>query len=234
MNKIKLTPRLQCVADCVKNCKLLADIGTDHAYIPIYTVQNGLAEKAIASEVVKGPLGIASENIKLYNLEDKIIPVLANGLDSAKNADIIVIAGMGGKLICKILDDNIDIAKNADTLVLQPMTCSFELRKYLHANGFKITDEKLAKEEEKIYNIMVVEKGKESFLDEFHYHIGKKLFENRNRLLSEYIRMRANVLKKQFTGMKNSENNNLHQYAKSLEIMYQRFLTEADNYDKGF
>lgn len=234
MDTIKLTPRLQCVASCIKKCNLLADIGTDHAYIPIYAVQNAIAEKAIASDVVKGPLKIAADNINSHNLSDKITPVLANGLASANDADVIVIAGMGGKLICTILSDNETIAKKADYIVIQPMTCSFELRKHLHENGFKITDEKLAREEDKIYNIMVVEKGEDKFDDEFHYHIGKKLFENRDVLLPEYIRMRANVIKKQFEGMKSSENLNLHRYAKELEQLYHRFIREADAYDKGF
>lgn len=227
MDKIKLTPRLQCVAGCIKKCRLLADIGTDHAYIPIYAVQNGLAEKAIASDVVKGPLKIASDNIKAHNLETKITPILANGLSSAENADVIVIAGMGGKLICNILKDNEDIAKNADYLVLQPMTCSFELRKYLHKNGFKILDEKLAKEEDKIYNIMIVKKGTENFTDDFYYHIGEKLIENKDSLLSEYIKMRAKVIKKQIEGLRKSEDYNLHQKADCIEKLYFRFLKEA-------
>ena len=234
MDIIKLTPRLQCVADCVKKCSLLADIGTDHAYIPIYTVQKGIADKAIASDVVKGPLKIASENIKAYNLEDKITITMANGLDSAKDADVTVIAGMGGKLICTILSDNIDIAKKSDYMVIQPMTCSYELRKFLHSNGFEIIDERLAKEENKIYNIMVVKEGNEKFEDEFYYYIGKKLFENYNPLLSEYIKIRAEVIKKQYVGMKSSVNRDLHQKAKELEKLYYRFIEEADNYDKGF
>ena len=234
MDTIKLTPRLQCVADCVKKCNLLADIGTDHAYIPIYAVQKGIADKAIASDVVKGPLKIAADILKFFNLEEKITPILSNGLSSAKKADVVVIAGMGGKLICNILQKNEDVAKNTDYMVIQPMTCGFELRKFLHSNGFKITDEKLSREEDKIYNIMVVESGEEKFDDEFYYHIGKKLFDNKDCLLSEYIRMRAKVLKKQFTGMKISRSTKLHQNAKILEDLYNRFIMEADNYDKGF
>lgn len=233
MDSIKLTPRLQCVADCVKKCSLLADIGTDHAYIPIYAVQNFIADKAIASDVVEGPLKIASDNIKSNGLENKITTALANGLVSARGADVIVVAGMGGKLICNILQENEDIAQSADYMVIQPMTCSFELRKFLHAHGFKLVDEKLAEEEDKIYNIMVVKKGNEAFADEFHYHIGKKLFENRDPLLSKYIRLRAKVLKKQFTGMNISESENLHKKARELENLYCRFIKEADNYDKG-
>lgn len=233
MDNIKLTPRLQCVADCIKKCNMLADIGTDHAYVPIYAVQNAITDKAIASDVVEGPLKIASDNIKSCGLENKITTALAYGLASARGADVIVVAGMGGKLICDILQKDEYIAKGADYMVIQPMTCSFELRKYLHSHGFELVDERLAEEEEKIYNIMVVKKGVETYEDEFHYYIGKKLFENRDPLLSKYIRMRAKVLKKQFTGMIVSANENLHKKAKQLEDLYCRFIKEADDYDKG-
>ncbi len=233
MNNVKLTPRLQCVADCIKKCHILADIGTDHAYIPIYAIQSGIADRAIASDIVEGPLKIASDNIKANNQEDNIITALADGLSSAQNADVIVIAGMGGKLICKLLSDNIEIAKSAEYMVIQPMTCSYELRKFLHENGFEITDERLAEEEDKVYNIMIAKKGSGSFDDEFHYHIGKKLFDNRDPLLSKYIRIRANVIKKQILGLKTSENTELHTKAAVLEGIYDRFIKEADNFDKG-
>lgn len=233
MENISLTPRLQCVADCVKECKLLADIGTDHAYIPLYAIQKGIAQRAIASDVVKGPLKIATDNILYHNLGDRITPCLANGLESARGADVIVIAGMGGKLICNILDNNIDIAKNADYLVIQPMTCSYELRKYLHSNNFRIIDEKLAREEDKIYNIMVVAPGNEVYNDEFHYYIGIKLFENKDSLLGEYIRLRAKIIKKQFFGMCKSENDETRQMGRDLKTLYERFIKEADDYDKS-
>lgn len=233
MDTVKLTPRLQCVADCIKKCNLLADIGTDHAYIPIYSIQNNIAAKAIAGDVVKGPLNIATDNIMSHGLGDKITPVLANGLAAAENADVIVIAGMGGKLICEILDENLKIAKSADYIIIQPMTCSYELRRYLHENGFEISDEKLTREEDKIYNIMVVKSGIEKYEDDFYYHIGKKLFEKNDKLLSEYIKMRAKVIKKQSKGMKSSKDINLHKKADELEALYNRFTKEAERYDKG-
>ncbi len=233
MDTVKLTPRLQCVADCIKPCNLLADIGTDHAYIPIYAIQNNIAKKSIAGDVVKGPLNIATDNIMSHGLGDKITPILANGLDAANGADVIVIAGMGGKLICEILDANPEIAKSSGYMIIQPMTCSYELRRFLHENNYKITDEKLAKEEDKIYNIMVVKNGIEKYNDDFHYHIGKKLFENNDKLLSEYIKMRAKVIKKQFIGMKSSNDIDLHKKADELESLYNRFIKEAELYGKG-
>ena len=233
MEHINLTPRLQCVANCIEKCNVLADIGTDHAYIPIYTIQKGIAQKAIASDVVEGPLKIATDNICSHKLADKIQPCLANGLESAADADTIVIAGMGGKLICDILKDNIEIAKKAKRLIIQPMTCGYELRKFLHENNFSIIKECLAKEDEKIYNIMVVESGKEFYQDDFYYHIGIKLFENKDPLLAKYIRLRAKVIKKQLLGVNKSNNEEIKSKSVELKKLYERFIKEADNYDES-
>ncbi|MEE1042432.1 MAG: class I SAM-dependent methyltransferase [Clostridia bacterium] len=233
MEHINLTPRLQCVANCIEKCNILADIGTDHAYIPIYAIQKSIAQKAIASDVVEGPLKIATENIHSHELQDKIFPCLANGLESAGDADIIVIAGMGGKLICDIIKNNLAIAKKANMLILQPMTCSYELRKFLHENKFAITKECLAREEDKIYNVMVVKPGEEFYQDDFFYHIGIKLFENKDPLLAEYIRLRAKVIKKQLLGVSKSNKDEIKNKSVELKTLYERFVKEADSYDKS-
>ncbi|MBR0278174.1 MAG: tRNA (adenine(22)-N(1))-methyltransferase TrmK, partial [Clostridia bacterium] len=148
-------------------------------------------------------------------------------------ADTAVIAGMGGTLICKILSDNIKIAHSIKTLVLQPMTCNFELRKFLHKNGFKIVSEKLAKEENKIYNIMVVTSGEQHFDDEFYYYIGKALFDLKDSLLPEYLKHRANVIKRQIGGMKKSKNPEIIKKSKKLQKLYVRFNKEIAYYDKS-
>ena len=101
-----LSPRLLKIAKCI-DCDTLADIGTDHGYIPIFAMNNGLCKKAIACDINKGPLLSAKENIELYNLSDKIETRLSNGLLSLSpmEADTIVIAVMGGLLIRDILTD---------------------------------------------------------------------------------------------------------------------------------
>lgn len=233
MNTVKLTPRLQCVADTVKPCRFIADIGTDHAYIPVYLVQNGIADKAVASDVVDGPVKIARANIAQFCLTDKISVVRAYGLKSAIGADTAVIAGMGGKLICDILSADMDIAESIGNFVLQPMTCQYELRKFLHCSGFKITEERLAKEDNKIYNIIAVSRGRQEFDDEFYYYTGKYIFDNNDKLLAEYLHKRANVLKRRINGMKMSHNAETAQECKKTEKLYRRLLKEASYYDKS-
>ena len=109
---MELTPRLKKIAGLLPDkAKTLADIGTDHAYLPVYCLLNGICENAVAMDVNEGPLKRAEENTKKYNLEDKISLRLSDGIQKLKKgeADVIVIAGMGGLLIQKILEDGKDI-----------------------------------------------------------------------------------------------------------------------------
>ncbi len=182
-----LPPRLAAVAAFVPSCTLLADIGTDHAYIPIHLVRSGVAQRAIASDVSAGPARIARRNIETHGLGDKIAVSVGYGLDTACGADVIVIAGMGGKLVCSIIDAGLKTARAADTLIIQPMTNDYEVRKFLCEKGFTIIKETLAKEERKLYNIMVVRNGKETVEDDLYHHIGIRLIEGRDPLLGQYL-----------------------------------------------
>lgn len=230
MEGIKLTPRLQCVADAAGACNLLADIGTDHAYIPVYMVQNGLAENAIASDIVDGPVKIARKNVSDRKLSGKIKVIKASGLESAAGADTIVIAGMGGNLICDILQENLKTAHSAKRLVLQPMARTEDVRRFLHKNGFEIAEEKLAKEENKIYNIIAAKSGNQSFDDEFYYYAGKKLFENRDKLLLEYLHKKAGILKRRADEMEKSQNTSVLNEVEKIRELQKRFLKEAERY----
>ena len=139
-----------------RGCRL-ADIGCDHAYIPISAVKQGKAEFAYASDVRKGPLSRAAKNVAEAGLSDKIVLNLADGLDGAEKyrPDTIVIAGMGGELIADIIDRAPFVKTKQITLILQPMTCPDELRKYLLSAGFEIERERLAYEDSHIYQIIV-------------------------------------------------------------------------------
>lgn len=137
-----------------RGCRL-ADIGCDHAYIPISAVQSGAASFAYASDVREGPLQRAKKNVFDAGLDDKIVLALANGLDGAEKyrPDAIVIAGMGGELISEIINKAPFVKSPGVTLILQPMTCPDVLRSYLFHNGFTIERECLAYEDGHIYQI---------------------------------------------------------------------------------
>lgn len=207
---MKLSERLLHVALMVPVCKCIADIGTDHGYIPIYCVNNNIAAYAIASDIKKGPIKIAKANIKKYNLESKIETRTGDGLSSIKKgeADVIVIAGMGGNIIGNIIDNSKEIAVSSRCLVLQPMQYPEMVRYYAVNNGFAIEDEDLVKEDNKYYHIIRITKGKENkYENEAYYFTGKRLIEKGNPLIKEYIEFKiyeyGNILKE----LENSKNN---------------------------
>ena len=158
----RLSERLKCVADMLKENgdeKIHAcDVGCDHGYVSIYLVQEGIAESAIAMDVRKGPLSGADENIKKYGLEDRITTRLSDGLRelSAGEADSLVIAGMGGKLMIRLLTQGEPVQKGIRRAVLQPQSELYEFRKYLRDSGYAIADEKIVYEDGKYYFPMKV------------------------------------------------------------------------------
>lgn len=172
-----ITPRLQCIIDHTTG-KIVADIGTDHAYIPIKLIEDNIAEKVIASDIKEGPVKIAKQNIIKNNLEKKIEVRLGGGLSvlGQNEADTIIIAGMGGEMIEKILRDDEDIAKSVNMLILQPMNSQYELRKFLINNGYIIINEDIAIENFKVYNILTIKPGyQDKFENDIEYHIPKYL-----------------------------------------------------------
>lgn len=191
---MKLTPRLKVIADKVNKGNIVADIGTDHGYIPIYLIENKISPKVIAADINEGPLENAKKQILLYGYGDKIETRLGNGLDviSAGEVDTIIIAGMGGLLIRDILTNNFMAAQSANTLILQPMVAQSDLRIWLKNNNFTIIDEQLAKEGHKYYEIIVTTKG-QSVADDKYYDIGPKLIEKKDPLLEEYLNKQINI-----------------------------------------
>ncbi len=146
--EVKMTPRLYMVAGLTPKCSLVADVGCDHGYLPVYLVKKGICEKAIASDVNKGPLEAAKRNIADVRVKDRIETVLSDGLKNIDNADCVTIAGMGGELICEILEGRKDGMKQ---FVLQPQRSSDILRRYLAQNGFEIEKEAVCAEGDKMY-----------------------------------------------------------------------------------
>lgn len=222
-----LPPRLSMVASFVAQCDMLADIGTDHAYIPIHLIQNGRVKRAVASDVSVGPAKIAECNIRQYGLSDRIDVVVGNGLEKIEHADVIVIAGMGGKLICDIIDAGEILARNA-TLVLQPMTAVEEVRRYLHEKSFTIIQEGIAKEDKKLYNVMTVKNGRQIIDDDIYYYIGKKLIENQDEFLGQYILKKVNSFNTAIESMGGSDKD-IQKKAEFITLK-ERFLEVYNDY----
>lgn len=186
---MKLTARLKTIADLVPKGKEVADIGTDHAYLPVYLIKNNIAPKVIAADINKGPLQNAEKTISSYNLENSIKTRLGSGLKPIKANEVqtVIIAGMGGLLIRDILVESLEVVKTIETLILQPMVAQDELRKWLYDNKFKVDNEKLAKEGNKLYEILVVSKGNMEIKDDIYFEIGQKMIENKDPYLMEFL-----------------------------------------------
>ena len=158
-NSNELDNRLLACADFVREGSIVADIGSDHAYLPIYLVKNGISPFAVASDINDGPVKRAKTNIALFGLSDKICAICADGLDKAVDCkpDDIVIAGMGGELICNIISASEYVKNKNVRLILQPMTMPEVLRKFLADNAFEIIDEKIVVAAGKCYTVMCAE-----------------------------------------------------------------------------
>ncbi|RRD30464.1 tRNA (adenine-N(1))-methyltransferase [Streptococcus minor] len=158
----KLSKRLAAVAAYVPKNSRLADVGSDHAYLPLFLVEKGHIDFAVAGEVVQGPYQSALANVTQASKQEQIQVRLANGLaaiDSSDQIDTITIAGMGGRLIADILSAGMDKLVNVQRLILQPNNREDELRIWLEENGFQIVAEEMVVENQKFYEILVVEKG---------------------------------------------------------------------------
>lgn len=135
---------------------VLADIGTDHGYVPIFLVQKGRIKSAIAMDINKGPLSRAKENIAAANLQEYIQTRLSDGVEALQKgeADSILIAGMGGELVLHILEQGDKVCTAASELILQPQSDIRKVREYLRGHQYRIVDEDMVFEEGKYYPMM--------------------------------------------------------------------------------
>lgn len=230
---MELKGRLALIASFVPECTSVCDVGTDHGYIPVYLVMNGTCKKALAMDINEGPLLAAKENINIYGLQDKIDTRLGNGLVPLKKeeADVIVIAGMGGILIKDILEASLEKAKASNYLILQPMNAIEVLREWLYKNGFEITDEELTNEEAKIYNVMKVKwTGNIYYFEIIDCYIGRKLTEKGGSLFHTYIKRKIKQTIKVIAGLTKSREPDEEYLSlqKYLKENYERILISLE------
>ncbi|MCL2602879.1 MAG: class I SAM-dependent methyltransferase [Defluviitaleaceae bacterium] len=178
--KTNLSARLATILSLVGgDCAVLADIGTDHAQLPVAAVQLNLVVRAIACDIAPGPLSQAVTGIYNSKMGDRIQTRLGDGFDplEVNEADVAVIAGIGGLNIVNILERGSAKAKSANRLILQPQSDTTKLRKHLHRLGYFISDERLAREGDRFYVIFVVtpSSGTPSLWSDKEYSLGKYL-----------------------------------------------------------
>lgn len=206
MNKFELSPRLKMVADLVYEGRTLADIGTDHAYLPSYLILNGKTPGAIAADLRPGPLRNAQATIEQYGLQDRIKTILSDGLDEIKNGEAqeIVMAGMGGTLMTELLSRTDWIRSEKIHLVLQPQTHAEEVREFLLTNGFEILKEEATAEDERHYiAISAIYTGNTAKFTSGYIYIGE-LSDSHKKEALEYLNIQINFLKKKLNALENS------------------------------
>lgn len=197
IKSLKMSRRLHMIADMVTSGYSVADIGTDHGYIPIYQVINGRAPFALACDLNEGPLARARDNVALYGLEDKIRLICSDGLLGIDEpVDSVVIAGMGGLLIKRILSDGWEKIKSVKELVLSPHSEISQLRRYLYEEGFFIQDEDMVFEDGKYYVVMKAVKGEGDEPDELGFLYGPRLLETKNKVLLEHLEKEKDTCEK--------------------------------------
>lgn len=154
--RVPLSPRLKAIADEVDNKQVVADIGTDHGYLPVYLIKKRGLKKVIAADVNNDPLEKAQGIIRRHGLQHSVDLRLGDGLSILNEGEVgtVIIAGMGGVLISKLLKKEESIAKTTKILILQPIQGADELRRFLLAEGYSIVKEKLVQEKHRFYEII--------------------------------------------------------------------------------
>lgn len=150
-----ISNRLKALASMVTRGNVACDVGTDHGYLAIYLVKQGISPRVIAMDVAKGPLSKAKENIALYGVGEQVETRLSDGVSNLKKdeAQTVIIAGMGGILINSLLEKGADILSTMEEIILSPHTDVELVRRFLLEHGYSIATEEMLIDEEKYYNI---------------------------------------------------------------------------------
>ena len=212
-----LDKRLQAVASLVPQGSCFADIGTDHAYLPVWLLEQGVIASAVAGDIAAGPCQAAQTTVAMHGAASSIAVRQGSGLAVLRpgEADCIAICGMGGSTIISILAADMAVAKGAQRLLLQPMAGAAALRRWLVAQGWCITREELVDDEPHFYEIICAERAEkyaarasdagEQCYSEVEYLVGPALLRDGHPLLAKHIARQQASLQELLTNMARSE-----------------------------
>ncbi|MGN1406716.1 MAG: tRNA (adenine(22)-N(1))-methyltransferase [Erysipelotrichaceae bacterium] len=184
-----LSKRLSEVAKFVDPNKVVYDVGSDHALLPCFLVASGISPRAYAVDNKEGPINKAIENIRRFNLEDKVIPILSSGIEDIKDdVNIITICGMGFYTVESILRDK-DLSRY-DKIIIQINKHTELLRKWISDSMYTIIDESIVLEEGKYYEIVVFNSKRTRALDELEIEYGPYLLNKKAETFKKYLEYR--------------------------------------------
>lgn len=228
---MELSNRLKTIASFVTKGLCVADIGTDHGYIPIDLVKSGKCPKAFAMDVGKEPLSRARQHIKEMDAQDQITCILSDGLNQLPQTEVdsLVIAGMGGDLVVKILENDLEKLKEIKEMILSPQSHLEKVRHFLHDHGFLIAKEAMVKEDGKYYIIIRTIHGKEIYEKECFYYFGEKLLKNQDPILLEYMDLQYQKYGEILKYLNDSEKEHIRQRREEILTMCD-YIREAFGY----
>lgn len=186
---MRLSPRLDLVAALVPEGKIVADIGTDHARLPLFLVEQGICPRVIAVELNEGPYRVACRQVRKRGAGDRIQVRRGHGFSAIKpgEVEVAVMAGLGGRTIIHIVRNHPAVTEKISHFILQPMTDGEELRLWLSRHYFRIVTEALVAEEGRLYEVIVAQHGVEPASSEVLLSIGPRLVAERHPLLAGYL-----------------------------------------------
>ena len=204
---MKLSKRLQAVEKLIGPYSSVADIGSDHAYLPVALIASKNVSFVVAGEVNPGPLMAAKLTIAASGMEDHISARLGDGLQVLAPGEVeaVVIAGMGSTVIRGILERSPEVTGSLRRIICQPMAGAVQMRQWFQKQGWKLVEEDLVLEEGRLYEILAAEPGEMSPMEPMLLEIGPLLWQNRHPLLREHLKRLLQKTRKQSAAMAKSE-----------------------------
>lgn len=218
MNRLQLNGRLRRVAEQVRKGSVAADIGTDHGYLAVWLVQQGVCPHVFAADVREAPLAAARRTVNRYGVDTQATLVLSDGLQNlpVEKVDDIVMAGMGGDLIADLIEAEPLLQNGNKRLILQPMTKAEHLRRRLYELGFSIQEETIVREDRFLYVVLTVTyTGKQSSVDDLVAYTGLVIPAQEHG--EEYLLRVAGRVTKKAEGLKSAGNPEWEHWSKLVQ-----------------
>lgn len=199
--------RLEAIGHLVPQGCSLADVGTDHAYLPVWLLEKGIITHAVAGDIAEGPCRAARTTVAMYGAKDKVEVRLGSGLKVLKpgEVDCVTIAGMGASTMIDIFEESEAVTKSLKHLVLQPMAGAASLRRWLCEHGWNIVDEDLVEDGIHFYEIISAVQGKAEQQSEVEYMIGNVLLKKGHPLLAKHFQRQIANLSQLLENMERSQ-----------------------------
>lgn len=199
--------RLETIGRLVPQGSVLADVGTDHAYLPVWLLEQGRIPKAIAGDIAAGPCQAARTTVAQHGLQKSVEVRMGSGLSVLQpgEADCITIAGMGAATMIAILEADLAVAEAAACLVLQPMAGAASLREWLCTHGWELVEEELVDDAPHFYEIIAAKRGVSRAYSEAEYAVGPVLLARQHPLLEQQLARQLATTRQLLEGMGRSE-----------------------------